>query len=70
MVTGQHKEMLYQALDLFKIVPDKDLEIMSHNQSLSDLTIKIIQGVSDVIEEFHPNLLFVQGDTTPTLRLH
>lgn len=66
LVTGQHKEMLYQALDLFKIVPDRDLEIMSHNQSLSDLTIKIIQGVSNVIEEFHPNLLFVQGDTTST----
>ncbi len=66
LVTGQHKEMLYQALDLFKITPDKDLEIMSHNQSLSDLTVKIIEGVAEVIEEFHPHLLFVQGDTTST----
>ena len=66
LVTGQHKEMLYQALDLFQIVPDKDLKIMSHNQNLTDLTVNIVSGVSDVMNEFNPDLLFVQGDTTST----
>jgi len=65
-VTGQHSEMLSQALNLFKIEPDYNLELMGHNQSLTSLTTKIISGIESVIKEEKPNLILVQGDTTTT----
>jgi UDP-N-acetylglucosamine 2-epimerase (non-hydrolysing) len=62
--TGQHREMLDQVLDFFKIVPDYDLSIMRENQSLVDLSCNLLKAITSVIEEFQPDLLFVQGDTT------
>jgi len=66
-VTGQHKEMLYQVLDLFEIVPDYDLMVMTDGQSLSELTAKIILSLPPIIEDFNPDAILVHGDTTSTL---
>lgn len=63
-VTGQHKELLYQVLDFFQITADYDLELMTDNQSLSQLTARAVTGVEAVINEVKPDLLIVQGDTT------
>ena len=65
-VTGQHKEMLKQVLSIFKIDPDYDLDIMSSNQTLSDLTSRVLEGISKQIKIINPDFLFVQGDTTTT----
>lgn len=66
-VTGQHQEMLRQVLTLFEIEPDFDLEVMKPDQNLSDLTGKILSGISKVIQEFQPDCVLVHGDTTTTL---
>lgn len=66
-VTGQHREMLHQVLHLFNIKPDYDLDIMSPNQDLYDITSKILLGMRDVLKEFQPQLVFVHGDTTTSL---
>ena len=63
-VTGQHKEMLQQVLDVFGILPDKNLKLMSHNQSLPGLTSRAITAISDYLEEYKPDIILVQGDTT------
>tara|TARA_B100000809_G_scaffold249578_1_gene281088 strand:+ start:12302 stop:13417 length:1116 start_codon:yes stop_codon:yes gene_type:complete len=63
-VTGQHKEMLYQILDFFEIVPDIDLKLMTHNQSLTELTSKILLEVDQVIKNGTYDYIIVQGDTT------
>lgn len=65
-VTSQHKEMLMQVLDLFEIDPQYDLNIMTHNQKLSELTERILHGLTEVVEKEEPDLVFVQGDTTST----
>ncbi len=65
-VTGQHKEMLSQVLDIFKITPDYDLSIMSHGQDLYDITEKIIQGMKGVLNSSKPDLVLVHGDTSTT----
>ena len=65
-VTGQHKEMLHQALDLFDINPDFNFELMQHDQSLSGLTSSIIEKTSKILINERPDLLIVQGDTTTT----
>ena len=65
-VTGQHREMLDQVLDLFKITPDYDLDVMKRNQSLSEVTSNILSNLSQVILEFRPDLVLVHGDTTST----
>lgn len=65
-VTGQHREMLDQVLDLFKIAPDYDLDVMKRNQSLSEVTSNILSNLSQVILEFRPDLVLVHGDTTST----
>lgn len=65
-VTAQHREMLDQVLDLFKIVPAYDLDIMKPNQNLFDVTCNSLAGVRDVLEKERPNLVLVQGDTTTT----
>ncbi len=62
--TGQHKEMLYQVLDWFDIVPDYKMDVMQSGQHLSSLAGKLLSGLHDVIEEVHPDLCFVHGDTT------
>lgn len=63
-VTGQHREMLDQILHVFDIEPDYDLDIFKHGQSLTEITQKSLVGVENVIKEFKPDLLLVQGDTT------
>jgi UDP-N-acetylglucosamine 2-epimerase (non-hydrolysing) len=66
-VTGQHKEMLYQVLDLFEIIPDFDLDIMRPNQTLADLTSAVIANVSKILDMCDPDCVLVHGDTTTTL---
>lgn len=63
-VTAQHREMLDQVLDFFKIVPDYDLDLMKPNQNLFDLTSGIILGLKNVFKDFLADYTFVHGDTT------
>lgn len=63
-VTGQHREMLDQVLDLFQIVPDYDLDIMKQGQDLYDITSRVLLGMRDVLRESNPDMVFVHGDTT------
>jgi UDP-N-acetylglucosamine 2-epimerase (non-hydrolysing) len=65
-VTAQHREMLDQVLDTFSISPDHDLDIMSPNQDLFDVTGKALGGVKGILEQVSPDLVLVQGDTTTT----
>ncbi len=65
-ITGQHKDMLDQVLDLFKIKPDFDLNLMTHNQTLSSLTSKILISFEKVLKKFNPHLVLVHGDTNTT----
>ncbi|MFA9370791.1 MAG: non-hydrolyzing UDP-N-acetylglucosamine 2-epimerase [Labilibaculum antarcticum] len=63
-VTGQHREMLDQVLDLFEIQPDYDLEIMKSGQDLYDITSRVLLGMRDVLKECKPDLVLVHGDTS------
>ncbi|EJF07457.1 UDP-N-acetylglucosamine 2-epimerase [Thiovulum sp. ES] len=63
-VTAQHREMLDQVLEIFNIVPDYDLDIMSKNQDLFDVTIKIMSGIKEILNSFNPDLVIVHGDTS------
>lgn len=63
-VTGQHREMLDQVLQLFEIEPDYNLDIMTDNQSLSEVTSRVLLGITNVLEKEKPDWIFVQGDTT------
>ena len=63
-VTGQHREMLDQVLELFDIVPDYDLNIMQQGQDLYDITSRVLTGMRDILNEAKPNLVMVHGDTT------
>lgn len=63
-VSGQHREMLDQVLNLFEIVPDYDLNIMKPNQDLYDITSRILIGMRDVLAEVIPDVVLVHGDTT------
>lgn len=63
-VTGQHREMLDQVLDLFNITPDYDLNIMKQGQDLYDITSRVILGMKNVLNDCKPNIVFVHGDTT------
>ncbi len=63
-VTGQHKEMLYQVLDFFEIIPDYDLELMQPNQTIYDITSRALLGLKPILDGENPDLIFVQGDTT------
>lgn len=65
-VTGQHREMLDQVLDLFEIQPDFDLNIMKPGQDLTDVTSAILQGMKGVFAEFKPDMVLVHGDTATT----
>ena len=66
-VTGQHSTMLEQALEAFDIRPALNLHVMSENQSLEELTAKIVTGVSKAIKELDPAAVLVHGDTTTTM---
>ena len=63
-VTGQHKEMLKQVLDIFSIIPDYDLDIMKNNQSLCDISKNILDGFGNVLKNEMPDLVLVHGDTS------
>ena len=66
-VTGQHREMLQQVLQLFDIVPDYNLDIMKPNQDLFDITSRILLGMRDVLTEVKPDIVLVHGDTTTSI---
>ncbi|MDQ7980503.1 UDP-N-acetylglucosamine 2-epimerase (non-hydrolyzing) [Paraburkholderia sp. SARCC-3016] len=66
-VTGQHREMLDQALELFRIRTHFDLNVMKRGQDLYDVTASIMHGMRDVIRDCRPDLVLVHGDTTTTL---
>jgi len=63
-LTGQHQSMAQEALSIFGIEPDADLEIMKHNQSLNDISKAVYEKLPPVLEQVKPDVLLVQGDTT------
>ena len=63
-VTGQHREMLDQVLEIFDIHPDYDLNIMKQGQDLYEVTAKVLLGMRDVFREIRPDIVLVHGDTT------
>ena len=63
-VTGQHRQMLDQVLDIFDISPDYDLNIMKQGQDLYDVTARVLTGMRDVLAEANPDVVLVHGDTT------
>ena len=64
VTTGQHRELLIDVLEIFKINPDNNLNLMLEKQSLSNLTVSILKGLENEFENFLPKLVIVQGDTT------
>lgn len=66
VVTAQHRQMLDQVLETFKIEPDYDLDIMGKNQTLTDITVKILHKLDDILKENKPDIMLVHGDTTTT----
>ena len=65
-VTAQHREMLDQVLETFKIQPDYDLNIMKQGQTLGDITTRALTGLENIIKECKPDIVLVHGDTTTT----
>ncbi len=66
-VTGQHREMLQQVLDVFGVIPDEDLALMTPNQSLAGLTARAMVELDGYLEREKPDVVMVQGDTTTVL---
>lgn len=64
VVTGQHRQMLDQVNELFEIVPDHDLDIITPRQTLPDVTTRVLTGTTSVIQSVRPDAVVVQGDTT------
>ena len=65
-VTGQHREMPDQVLEIFQVKPDYDLNIMKEKQTLIDVTTNALKGLDDVIKKVQPDIVLVHGDTTTT----
>ena len=65
-LTAQHREMLDQVVDLFKLPVDYDLDIMRSGQSLYDITSRVLRGLEEVLEKEKPDYVLVHGDTTTT----
>jgi len=65
-VTAQHRQMLDQVLELFAITPEVDLDLMQPGQDLTDLTVRVLAGMREVLRDWRPDLVLVQGDTTTT----
>ncbi len=65
-VTGQHRTMLEQVLNVFNVRPDYDLSIMKNKQTLFDITTEILTKIKDVLEKEKPDVVLVHGDTTTT----
>ena len=66
-VTGQHREMLDQVLQIFEVKPDYDLNIMKQGQDLYDVTARVLTGMRDVLKETKPDVVLVHGDTTTSM---
>lgn len=66
VATGQHREMLVQALRAFGLEADRDLNIMSHGQTLADVTSRAVAGLDAAFADLDPDLVLAQGDTTTT----
>ena len=65
-VTGQHRQMLDQVLQAFEVVPDYDLSVMSQQQTLFDITTKVLEKIKEVLIKESPDVVLVHGDTTTT----
>lgn len=65
-VTAQHRDMLDQVLEVFSITPHFDLDIMTHGQTLAQITQRVLAGIDQVLEEVQPDIVLVHGDTTTT----
>ena len=65
-VTGQHRQMLDQVLEVFNVVPDYDLSIMKEKQTLFDVTTNILNKIKEVLELEKPDVVLVHGDTSTT----
>jgi len=63
-VTGQHRQMLDQVLDIFGITPDYDLDIMKQGQDLTDVTVRVLEGMREVFRKVTPDIVLVHGDTS------
>ncbi len=66
VVTGQHREMLDQVLEVFDVIPDYDLSIMKSNQTLFDITVQILVNMKNILGEEKPDIVLVHGDTSTT----
>lgn len=66
-VTAQHRQMLDQVMDIFRLTADFDLDIMAPNQTLTDVTCKVLKGMEGVFGEWRPDIVLVQGDTTTVM---
>lgn len=64
LITGQHREMIKQVMELFKIKENSNLDLMRESQSLTHITCKTLEGVRDDIKQYRPDLVLVQGDTS------
>ncbi|WP_341734431.1 UDP-N-acetylglucosamine 2-epimerase (non-hydrolyzing) [Microcoleus sp. EPA2] len=64
ILTGQHREMVEQVMGLFDLKADRDLAIMQHHQTLTDITCRSLQGLEALFQELKPKIVLVQGDTT------
>lgn len=65
-VTGQHREMLQQVLDVFGVIPDYDLEIMKEGQTLYSITTSVLEKIKPILEDEKPDIVLVHGDTSTT----
>jgi len=63
-VTAQHRQMLDAVLEVFDIKPEYDLNIMKQGQTLTDITVRALTGLGDIIDEVKPDIMLVHGDTT------
>ena len=66
-VTGQHRQMLDQVLELFEIKPDYDLNVMKSGQDLYDVTTRVLLGMRDILKKVLPDVVLVHGDTTTSM---
>ena len=64
--TGQHRQMLNMVLEAFDVVPDYDLSVMKERQTLFDVTVNVLQGMKEVLEEVMPDIVLVHGDPSTT----
>ena len=66
-ITAQHRQMLDQVMDIFKLQADFDLNVMAPNQTLGDVTCKVLKGMENVFDQWRPDIVLVQGDTTTVM---